>query len=79
MENLARPLLRVSSASPASAYRNMSAYRARRRQYHCRFKRSSPFSVREEDEAFMRLGTFRRNDRWHLPFPHARRGNPSKN
>jgi hypothetical protein len=49
------------------------------RQYQVRFKRTGQFWTQGGDEALMCLETFRRNDRWHLLFPHARCGDPSKN
>ncbi|MCW5556190.1 MAG: ISKra4 family transposase [Verrucomicrobiae bacterium] len=49
------------------------------RQYQVRFKRTGQFWRQAGDEALMCLETFRRNDRWHLLFPHARSGDPSKN
>jgi hypothetical protein len=49
------------------------------RQYQVRFKRTGQFWSLAGDEALMCLETFRRNDRWHLLFPHARSSDPSKN
>jgi hypothetical protein len=49
------------------------------RQYQVRFKRTGQFWTQVGDESLMCLETFRRNDRWHLLFPHARCGDPSKN
>ena len=47
------------------------------RQYQCRFKRPEQFWSQMGDEALLWLETFRRNERWHLLFPHS--ANPSKN
>jgi hypothetical protein len=47
------------------------------RQYQCRFKRPGQFWSQTGDEALMCLETFRRNERWHLLFPHS--ADPSKN
>jgi hypothetical protein len=47
------------------------------RQYQCRFKRPGQFWSQTGDEALLCLETFRRNNRWHLLFPHA--AEPSKN
>jgi len=47
------------------------------RQYQCRFKRPGQFWSQMGDEALLCLETFRRNERWHLLFPHS--ANPSKN
>ena len=49
------------------------------RQYQVRFKRTGQFWSQSGDEALMCLETFRRNERWHLLFPHSQHGNPSKN
>ena len=49
------------------------------RQYQVRFKRTGQFWSQAGDEALMCLETFRRNDRWHWLFPHARACDPSKN
>lgn len=49
------------------------------RQYQVRFKRTGQFWSQMGDEALMCLETFRRNDRWHLLFPHSRPCDPSKN
>ena len=48
------------------------------RQYQCRFKRSGQFWTTSGDEGLMCLGTFWRNERWHLLFPHAA-SDPSRN
>jgi Uncharacterised protein family (UPF0236) len=48
------------------------------RQYQARFKRTGQFWSRTGDEALMCLETFRRNDRWHMLFPHSIT-DPSKN
>jgi hypothetical protein len=47
------------------------------RQYQCRFKRPGQFWSQMGDEALLCLETSRRNERWHLLFPHS--ANPSKN
>lgn len=39
-------------------------------QYQGRFKRTGQFWSLEGDEAFLALETLKRNDRWHLLFPH---------
>lgn len=39
-------------------------------QYQVRFKRTGQFWSLEGDEAFLALETLRRNERWHLLFPH---------
>jgi hypothetical protein len=49
------------------------------RQYQVRFKRTGQFWSQTGDEALMSLETFRRNDRWHLLFPHACSLDRSKN
>ena len=49
------------------------------RQYQVRFKRTGQFWSQCGDEALMCLESFRRNDRWHLLFPHSKRIDPSKN
>jgi len=49
------------------------------RQYQCRFKRPGQFWSGAGDDGLMCLETFRRNDRWHLSFPHILRGDPRKN
>jgi hypothetical protein len=49
------------------------------RQYQCRFKRPGQFWSCAGDEGLMCLETFWRNDRWHLLFPHIRRGDPRRN
>jgi len=49
------------------------------RQYQCRFKRTGQFWSQTGDEALMCLESFRRHDRWHLLFPHAKEPDPSKN
>jgi len=49
------------------------------RQYQCRFKRPGQFWSTKGDEALMTLETFWRNQRWHILFPHAAYGDPSKN
>lgn len=49
------------------------------RQYQVRFKRTGQFWSQTGDEALMCLETFRRNERWHLLFPHSRSGDPAKN
>lgn len=49
------------------------------RQYQCRFKRPGQFWSLAGDEALMCLETFRRNNRWHLLFPHAKDFDPAKN
>ena len=49
------------------------------RQYQARFKRTGQFWSQTGDEALMCLETFRRNDRWHLLFPHTQPPDPSKN
>lgn len=41
-------------------------------QYQVRFKRTGQFWSLEGDEAFLALETLRRNDRWHLLFPHEK-------
>jgi hypothetical protein len=43
------------------------------RQYQVRFKRSGQFWSQVGDEALLALETLRRNERWSLLFPHARR------
>ena len=48
-------------------------------QYQVRFKRTGQFWSQMGDEALMSLETFRRNNRWHLLFPHARFLDPAKN
>ncbi|MHB8521214.1 MAG: hypothetical protein ACYDH9_10700 [Limisphaerales bacterium] len=48
-------------------------------QYQTRFKRTGQFWSLEGDEALMCLETFRRNQRWHLLFPHSNKCDPSKN
>jgi Uncharacterised protein family (UPF0236) len=48
------------------------------RQYQARFKRTGQFWSQTGDEALMCLETFRRNDRWHILFPHSKT-DPSKN
>ena len=48
-------------------------------QYQVRFKRTGQFWSQLGDEALMSLETFRRNNRWHLLFPHARFLDPAKN
>jgi len=48
------------------------------RQYQTRFKRTGQFWSQTGDEALMCLETFRRNERWHILFPHSK-SNPSKN
>jgi hypothetical protein len=47
------------------------------RQYQCRFKRTGQFWSQTGDEALMCLETFRRNERWHVLFPHS--ADPHKN
>ena len=49
------------------------------RQYQVRFKRTGQFWSQTGDEALMCLETYRRNDRWHLLFPHSRSFDPAKN
>ena len=41
------------------------------RQYQVRFKRGGQFWSLEGDEPLLALETLRRNERWHLLFPHA--------
>jgi len=48
------------------------------RQYQVRFKRTGQFWSQTGDEALMCLETFRRNERWHILFPHSK-CDPSKN
>ena len=48
------------------------------RQYQARFKRAGQFWTQAGDESFMCLETFRRNDRRHSLFPHARGVVPSR-
>src|SRR5271156_3447722 len=48
------------------------------RQYQTRFKRTGQFWSQTGDEALMCLETFRRNERWHVLFPHSK-ADPSKN
>lgn len=48
------------------------------RQYQTRFKRTGQFWSQTGDEALMCLETFRRNQRWHILFPHSK-SDPSKN
>jgi hypothetical protein len=48
------------------------------RQYQTRFKRTGQFWSQTGDEALMCIETFRRNERWHILFPHSK-GDPSKN
>ncbi len=47
------------------------------RQYQTRFKRTGQFWTQPGDEALMCLETFRRNERWHILFPHSQ-NDPSK-
>jgi hypothetical protein len=49
------------------------------RQAQCRFKRPGQYWSQQGDEALLCLETCWRNGRWHLLFPHHRRGDPSKN
>jgi hypothetical protein len=49
------------------------------RQYQVRFKRTGQFWSQTGDETLMCLETFRRNNRWHLLFPHSKNHAPSKN
>jgi hypothetical protein len=48
------------------------------RQYQTRFKRTGQFWSQTGDEALMCLETFRRNERWHILFPHSK-SDPTKN
>lgn len=48
------------------------------RQYQTRFKRTGQFWSQTGDEALMCLETFRRNERWHILFPHSK-SDPRKN
>ena len=48
------------------------------RQSQTRFKRTGQFWSQTGDQALMCLETFRRNERWHILFPHSK-SDPSKN
>jgi hypothetical protein len=41
------------------------------RQYQCRFKCTGQYWTLEGDEALLALATLKRNERWHLLYPHA--------
>ena len=42
------------------------------RQYQCRFKCTGQYWTLAGDEALLALATLKRNERWHLLYPHAR-------